>query len=151
MKNRNITKQKGFNLIEILIVLGIIAVGVAAVVAYQSRATTSSTANRFVSEISLIATQARVWKGAKTTYTGVSMTVLTAQELLEPTWATGTGVNPAGGNYTVAANATPTRLTVTATGMPTALCLNVENQIEASTYQGANASCSGGTLTAVFQ
>lgn len=148
LKNR---KNGGFTLVELLIVIGVIAVLAAAIFANQLRATNASTTNRFVNDINLIVTQARVWKGVKTSYTGISLTVLTSMDLLDNTWGSGTGVNPAGGNYTVAVGSPSTRLTLTATGMDQTMCLNVENQIEAGTVGGNSASCTSGTLTATYQ
>jgi len=144
--------QKGFSLVEIMAVLAIGAFIVVGALWTRTIAMDSLNSGQFTSDISTLSTQARAWRGIKPTYTGVSVSTLTGMSLLPSSWGAGSGINPAGGNYTLAANATDsTRVDLTATGMSQAFCLNVENQIEGTTDGGNRASCTSGTLTAVFR
>ena len=146
------TSQKGFSLIEIMAVLAIAAFLVLGVMWSKRIVDDSLNNNQFTSDIATLVTQARSWRGLDPTYTGISVTALTGMGLLPTSWGAGSGVNPAGGNYTLAANATnATRVDLTATGMSQEACLNVEKKIEGTTDGGNQASCSSGTLTAVFR
>ena len=146
------SKQKGFSMIELMVVLVIGAILISAIMQRTSRAETAQLKQRFVDDVALIASQAKGWKGTKSAYTGISMTTMTGMALLDTTWGAGTGVNPVGGNYTVTVNGTDSAaINVTATGMENSLCLQVENAIEPSTKGGNTAACAGGTLTATFK
>ncbi len=148
----SLQRQQGFSLIEMSVVILVIAGLIAGVLWASKGVSDSSKVNRFTTEISTIAIQTRTWRGIDPRYTGVNFTALTTMGLLQATWGAGTGVNPAGGNYTVAANATDsTRFDLVATGMDQSMCLLIEKQIEGATSGGNQASCSAGTLTAVFQ
>ena len=144
--------QKEFSLIEIMAVLAIAALLVIGVLWSKRVVDDSLNSNQFTADIATLTTQARAWRGLDPTYTGISVTALTAMGLLPSSWGAGAGVNPAGGNYTLAVNSTDaTRVDLTATGMSTEGCLNVEKKIEGTTDGGNQASCSSGTLTAVFR
>jgi prepilin-type N-terminal cleavage/methylation domain-containing protein len=144
--------QKGFSLIEIMAVLAIAALLVIGVLWSKRIVDDSLNSNQFTADIATLTTQARAWRGLDPTYTGISVTALTGMGLLPSSWGAGAGVNPAGGNYTLAVNSTDaTRVNLIATGMSTEGCLNVEKKIEGTTDGGNQASCSSGTLTAVFR
>ena len=143
--------SRGFTLIEILVVLAIIAIIAAVAVRKATRAETATSSQRLTDEISMIATQARVWKGTRTAYTGISVTSLTAMDYLDSEWGDGTGAHPSGGNYSLAASGGGTQFTVTATSLTTQLCGAAEHQLEPATVNGNTASCAGGTLSATFR
>jgi prepilin-type N-terminal cleavage/methylation domain-containing protein len=144
--------QKGFSLIEIMAVLAIAALLVIGVLWSKQIVDDSLNSNQFTADIATLATQARAYRGLAPTYTGISVTALTGMGLLPTSWGAGSGVNPAGGDYTLAVNTSDsTRVDLTATGMSQVACLNVEKKIEGSTDGGSSATCSSGTLTAVFR
>jgi hypothetical protein len=66
----------------------------------------SLNSNQFTADIATLTTQASAYRALDPTYTGISITALTSMGLLPKSWGAGSGANPAGGNYTLAANAT---------------------------------------------
>ncbi len=150
--NFAIKKSKGIALLDVLVGIGILAVLTAVVLSRGERADGAQVNQRLVDEVSMIVTQARVWKGARTNYANLDLEELTDSELLDAQWGDGTGANPAGGDYTIAPNAVSnTRMDVTATDLTQPTCLAVANQLNPSTFDNASATCAAGVLTAVFR
>ena len=149
---KKLRNQRGITMTEVLLGLTLVAIIIAILVDQYNNANESTVAQQFSSEITTMTAQSRIWKGTAPNYTGISVTALTSIGRLDNNWGAGTGVNPAGGNYTLAANATDaTILDVTATGMTAAMCGNVARMIQSRTVNGSSASCTGGTLTGQFR
>jgi len=148
----NRQKGKGFTLIEVLVVIAIIGALAAVIGEKVSNAETTKLSNIVIGDVMAIATGARSWRGSAYKYTGLSLSTLSTAEIVSSTWGTGVGVNPLGGNYTVAVNGTNANYQdVKATGLGPAVCSLVERHVEVATVGGNQASCSAGTLTAVFK
>jgi hypothetical protein len=81
-------------------------------------------ANRYVNEISTIATQTRAWKGVKTDYTGITITALTDMGRLP------NATNTEGGTYAVAVGVPSSTFIITSNGMTEEICLDVKEQIK---------------------
>jgi len=144
--------MKTLSLIEVMAVLAIVIFLVLGIIKVKSYVDDVLNSHTFTKDIGIITTQARSWRGLNPTYTGISVADLTEMGLLPKTWGAGSGVNPTGGNYILAANATDaTRADLTVIGMSQEACLSIEIKIEVITDGGNRASCSGGTLTAVFR
>ena len=151
-KTRLLSNQHGYTMVEVILGVALVAIVLALIFDQFNNAKDSTTAQRFSTEISTMTAQSRIWKGSSPHYTGISVTALTNLAMLDSNWGAGTGVNPAGGNYSLAVDASDkTILKVTATGMTNPMCLNVARIIQSRTVNGSGASCSGGTLTAKFR
>lgn len=142
-------KQKGFTLVELIVVLVIGAVVIMFATQQINRARSSSAETQLINEVSVLRVGANNWKGTRPNYSGVACDDLVTDEYVEVPWTNCTGVNPQGGNYTVAANSSNSSdLTITATGLGETFCNRVARSLEPNTI---SASCSGGTLTASFR
>lgn len=139
MKN---SKSSGFTLIEIMVVIVILGVLAAVLWPKLSRGDDAKNAKIIVDDIAEINAAAKSWKGASNNYAGISITVLTAAEVLEPAWGNGAGANPVGGNYTAAPSGN--NLIVTATGLTTGMCETARRRLVGSAVAVA---CAGGTLS----
>ena len=77
-------------------------------------------------------------------YTGITVKALSDDQYIKAELGDGTGQNPWGGNYTVAAGTNPYDLVVTVTSVPDEAC----NRLAAKSPQAA---CSSGTVTYTIQ
>lgn len=149
-KLQNMKKQKGFTLIELMIVL-IIIVGLTITLWPQiEQGMGIGDAAKARAQISEIQNGAGLFKQRNNVFTGVSMTVLDSQGYVSDRMADGTARNPWGGNYSIAADATDaTRYTVTVTGIQNP---DIGAQLAADYATSAvSAAFSGTTLTLSFQ
>lgn len=143
--------EKGFTIVEFMIVIAAIGVLSAIVLGAMGRSNNASVAKRVVDEVSLIAAQASAYRGADTNYDGVSINELVNQGLVA------SATNPYGGNYTVAKNGDdPAFVDITSAGLTQEVCLNVAHKLKSIAADveddgAADVSCSDGTLTATFE
>jgi len=152
MKTTPSTRQKGFALLEVLVAVGVIGLLALGVYKLANRTDSAQLTQRTVAEVGTIAAQSRAWKGINPNYVGVSIQALTDMGLLDTNWGGGTGINPFGGDYLVVANtANSSRIDISVSGMETEECLRLQNKLQATTLNGTNATCSAGTLTAIYR
>lgn len=137
-------KLKGFTIVELMVVVAIIGALVAVIGAGLLRANKASVSKRITDDVILYAAQASNYRGAQTSYAGVSVTNLITQGLL----STGAETNPAGGAYTIAANTNNTLVDIGAEDIGEDICAAVAHKL--STSGGITATCATGTLTATF-
>jgi prepilin-type N-terminal cleavage/methylation domain-containing protein len=64
-------RQQGFSVIELMIVLAVAGMLIVGALVAGTTVMNGVKANRYVNEISTIATQTRAWKGVKTDYSGL--------------------------------------------------------------------------------
>ena len=152
MKTTPSTRQKGFALLEVLVAVGVIGLLALGVYQLANRTDSAQLTQRTVADVGTIAAQSRAWKGINPDYAGVSIQVLTGMGLLDTNWGDGVGINPFGGDYLVVANATNTsRIDISVTGMEDDECLRLQRKLLATTLNGTNATCTGGTLAAIYR
>ena len=114
---KRLMNRKAFTLIELAIVMVIIGVLVAVLIptfGMRDKANIS----RAKGDIQGLHTAALGYVSAgRTTFTGISIATMVAEGHL-PANFSGAGSNPWGGDYTVAANATTTKVDIAATSVP---------------------------------
>ena len=143
--------EKGFTIVEFMIVIAAIGVLSAIVLGAMGRSNNASVAKRVVDEVSLIAAQASAYRGADTAYTGISVTELVNQGLIA------SATNPYGGAYTVAANSTDAAFVdITSADLTQEVCLNVAHKLKSIAADvGADGTsdvtCTDGDLSATFE
>ena len=139
-------KQGGFGMIDLgFWVSGFMGISIyfSAMVADEQQ---NILAQRTVADMSLIVKASRDYKADQSDgYTTVSVANLTDITVgyLADRFKSGTGINEWGGNYTVAAGATASDLTVTGTGLPTQVCNKIANALK----QDFDAACATNTIT----
>lgn len=134
--------QKGFTLIEVVIAIVVIGILASFVVPRIDRLMDGKDVKVITDHILDFSAAAKSWKATSPNYTGVSMTVLTGAELVDPTLTDGVGKNPVGGNYTVAASGN--NMVVTATGLTDGMCESVRKKLVNAVV---SATCASGTVT----
>lgn len=140
--------EKGFTIVEFMIVIAAIGVLSAIVLGAMGRSNNASVAKRVVDEVSLIAAQASAYRGADTAYTGISITELVDQGLVA------SASNPYGGAYTVAANSSDAaQVDITSAGLTEEVCNNVAHKLKSATTSAPSCADDGGsfTLSATFE
>lgn len=151
MKNLNIktgSKQKGFTVIEIVAVLAVAIIILGLVVPKLMSGNNALAEQTINDHVISLANGAKKWRGIRPNYTGVTCAALINDDYVDQPWANCNGVNPEGGNYTVAPNGgNPNDLTITATGLTAEVCNRVERNLETSVLASG---CAGGTLTVTF-
>lgn len=143
LSSRNkMKKSKGFTIIELLIVVGIVGIFAGLVYLRSTNAGDAARAQQIQDDINQIMGAAKNWKGIRVNYAGITFAQLTGQTFLRADWGNGVGVNPEGGNYTVAAAGQT--LVVTATGLQAEVCGAVASKMTGSVQ---NVACAGTTVT----
>jgi len=106
--------KKGFTLVELMAVIGVIGVLMAAVLVGASSAKNTARISSTAQQIQLIYSACQSWLGnGRTNYTGISITALQNAGYLNPI------TNPYGGTYTVSQNASDSsRVDISTTGIP---------------------------------
>lgn len=137
------SSQSGIALIDVIVALVIVAIATAFVMSRSERGDNAKLTKVISDDIADIHNAAISFKGTKPNYVGITMTQLTSQELLNTTWGDGTGINPMGGNYTVAATGSSS-VNIVATGLSTGLCNGLQSKLSNSFPAVA---CAGTTLT----
>jgi len=136
-------KNSGLALLEVVLAIVILAILASLILPRIVRLTDNKNSKVMIDNIADIGAAAASWKGANTSYTGISMTELTTTtNLLDASWGTGSGVNPVGGNYTAAASGN--NLVITSTGLSTGLCEVTKKKLSGNVI---SAACATGTLT----
>ena len=120
-------RQQGFSIIELMIVLAVAGMLIVGALVAGTTVMNGVKANRYVNEISTIATQTRAWKGVKTDYTGITIKALTDMGRLP------NAINTEGGAYTVLPSDPPKTFIITSNGMTLKICLDVAEQIKGQT------------------
>tara|TARA_Y100001972_G_scaffold125715_1_gene177555 strand:- start:18353 stop:18802 length:450 start_codon:yes stop_codon:yes gene_type:complete len=142
--------EKGFTIVEFMIVIAAIGVLSAIVLGAMGRSNNASVAKRVVDEVSLIAAQASAYRGADTSYSGISITELVNQGLVK------SATNPYGGAYTVAANTDAAYVDITSADLSQEVCLNVAHKLKSiaadvASDGNADVSCTDGDLSVTFE
>lgn len=91
----------GFTFIEVLAVLGIIALATVGVLALRDWATSNSRIAEAKAQIATIQSGVQQWRPSNGVYTGISVANLTAVASLPIAWSDGNGINPWGGDIEV--------------------------------------------------
>jgi hypothetical protein len=139
-------KQGGFALIDLAFWVGgflASSVYISGLVAGEQE---NLLAQRTVTDMALVVNASRSYKSHQTDgYASVSVSNLTDASVayLANRFKTGVGINEWGGNYTTAAGATASDLTVTSTGLPIAVCNKIANALS----KDFDATCATGTVT----
>jgi len=151
-KNLGKATQQGFGIVEILLVLAIIGVGLAAVFGNYSKGTEKQANKVLIDQIFLIRGAATSWRGVLPEYTGISITALTDVDLLDSAWGAGSAVNAVGGDYAIAVDTdNAAAYVITATGLSVPQCALIARGLANNTAAGTVPACSSGTLTATFR
>ena len=122
------THQQGFSIIELTVVLAVAGMLIVGALVAANTVMSSMKANRYVSDIALIVTAARAWKGISSSYEGLTIVKLVGMGRLPADAAT----NPDGGNYVLTPGTEPEvgQFEITTTLTSTATCNNVNKQLE---------------------
>jgi prepilin-type N-terminal cleavage/methylation domain-containing protein len=149
------TRQQGFSIIELTVVLAVAGMLIVGALVAANTVMSSMKANRYVSDIALIVTAARAWKGIGSSYEGLKTEDKETTEGIGAIGALigmgrlpeGAAKNPDGGDYVL----TPEigQIIITTTEADSKTCLNVLAQIQ--TQSEGTATCTGGNLSAVFK
>ena len=117
-------RQQGFSVIELMIVLAVAGMLIVGALVAGTTVMSGVKSNRYVTKIVAIATQARGWKGIKTTYEGLSLTDLVNMGRVPD-------VNtPDGGEFSAAEDDDDnSQFNIAATYMPEAICLDAAAQL----------------------
>ena len=114
-------KQRGASTLDVMIAAGFVIGAIVLTVLIYPRIVASKNISAFQVDAATISSAAERWKKARSNYTGVSVPVLCAQNILPKDGTicgsgnNGTNTNPFGGNWTLAAAANPGLYTVTGT------------------------------------
>jgi prepilin-type N-terminal cleavage/methylation domain-containing protein len=147
-------RQQGFSIIELMIVLAVAGMLIVGALVAGTTVMNGVKANRYVNEISTIATQTRAWKGVKTDYSGLGNGTSTDCDsdtdtdtvegicMLVAMGRLPNATNSEGGIYSVAAGVPPKTFIITSNGMTKEICLDVAEQIQGQTL-GTPASGTG--------
>ena len=142
--------HRGFTFIEVLAVLGIIALATVGVLALRDWATSNSRIAEAKAQIATIQSGVQQWRPSNGVYTGVSVVNLTAVASLPIAWNDGSGINPWGGDIEVSVDsADATRYVIRFTNIRVAE-EGARLQRDFSTIS-QSASFSSGTFVATFQ
>ena len=143
------TRQQGFSIIELTVVLAVAGMLIVGALVAANTVMSSMKANRYVSDIALMVTAARAWKGISSSYAGLTgVGTLVDMGRLPADAAT----NPDGGTYTLVggtADGETGQFTITTSEADSKTCENVLAQIQ--TQSEGTATCTDSNLSAVFK
>jgi prepilin-type N-terminal cleavage/methylation domain-containing protein len=142
------TRQQGFSIIELTVVLAVAGMLIVGALVAANTVMSSMKANRYVSDIALMVTAARAWKGIGSSYKDLTVGDLVAMGRLPTDAAT----NPDGGTYTLVGGTAvgeTGQFTITTSEADSKTCENVLAQIQ--TQSEGTATCTDGNLSAVFK
>ena len=148
--------QQGFSVIELMVVLAVAGMLIVGALMAGTTVMNGVKANRYVNEISTIATQSRAWKGVKTDYSGLGDGTTSTTEGIGMLVAMGrlpNATNGEGGEYLVKVGDPTSTFVITSDGMTNKICKDVAEQIKGQTV-GTGATCDANdpaTLTAIFK
>ncbi|RUO21141.1 prepilin-type cleavage/methylation domain-containing protein [Aliidiomarina iranensis] len=94
-------RNAGFTFIEVLAVLGIIALATVGVLSLRDWATSNARIAEVKSQVATIQSGVQQWRPRNGVYTGISVSSLSSVASLPIDWADGTGINPWGGDIEV--------------------------------------------------
>lgn len=146
--NRNVKplgrKQKGLTIIELSLGLAVVLVlALLALRGWNSMQLTKDV-SAGVNTINQVYASAQNWRSSRTSFTGVSMTVLDNLSLTPDAISDGTGTNPWGGDITISAAAgNPSQVTITMDNVPTEAGDNLVDKLQ----NEGTASFSSGTFS----
>ena len=152
------TRQQGFSIIELTVVLAVAGMLIVGALVAANTVMSSMKANRYVSDIALMVTAARAWKGIGSSYAGLTKnpageTTVAIDVLIKmgrlPTDA---ATNPDGGTYTLVGGTAvgeTGQFTITTSEADSKTCENVLAQIQ--TQSEGTATCTDSNLSAVFK
>ena len=148
MKN---SKQKGFTLIEIMVVAAIIGIAAIVMAKQVMSGLDDSKPDEMVQDVSYIAGQmAKCGRLKRGVFTACDFDELVRLGLLKTVeWGDGTGQTPYGGDYDAGpVTGNPNQMFVSGTGVSSdEHCLRL---VEVYTQEGQTATCSAGTLTVTY-
>lgn len=137
-------KQKGLTIIELSLGLAVVLVlALLALRGWNSMQLTKDV-SAGVNTINQVYASAQNWRSSRTSFTGVSMTVLDNLSLTPDAIGDGTGANPWGGDITISAAAgNPSQVTITMDNVPTEAGDNLVDKLQSE----GTASFSSGTFS----
>lgn len=140
---QKLSRQSGFTLIELFVVLAVIFVGVTIVVGNTKPAQADSKEQQYISGFTSIISKARSKaKGMPDGYASITIEDLVDEEYLPQSFGDGSGTNPDGGDWDLSSS-TVNQLIVRATGSQSAIC----ERVAALYAQETTASCSSDTIS----
>ena len=126
MKFLRTRKQRGFTLIEMVVVLALIAAGIGFIISRAATANQTSKVQAEVSNLQTITTKVKSTFAARPNYSGATTAFLLAQGAFPTSMINGgTVTNGWGGTVTVAAGAGNTSVDITSGAVPTASCIEL--------------------------
>ena len=146
------TRQQGFSIIELTVVLAVAGMLIVGALVAANTVMSSMKANRYVSDIALMVTAARAWKGIGSSYAGLikkgTETAVAIDALIGMgRLPEGAAKNPDGGDYVLTPGTG--QFTITTSEADSKTCENVLAQIQ--TQSEGTATCTDGNLSAVFK
>jgi type II secretory pathway pseudopilin PulG len=145
--------ERGFTLVEFLVVLGLIFVLVAVLAMAAYKSTQRTRVSRAKSEVMTVVAAAEDWGGNKAKkFSGISMKQLADSGLLSSDLANTKYLNPWGGKYSIKASGTGnTTFTITVDGVPTQQALDLADNLRPVSLDQAHSDAQGGTVNTEFR
>ena len=145
--------EKGFTLVEFLVVLGLIFVLVAVIAMAAYKSTQRTRVSRAKSEVMTIVAAAEDWGGNKAKkFNGITMKKLADSGLLSSDLAKTKYLNPWGGKYDInPSGASDTTFTITINGMPTQQAVDLADNLRPISLDQGNSVPQGDTVTTEFR
>lgn len=144
LSNKRLT-QKGFSLVELVIVIALMGLLMLAVINFGSTTIDGGKVGKALDQVRQIAAAAISWQSGRFNYNGITLNALETERYLPAGF--GALGNPFGGAYTV--TGAGNRFTITVSNFPdNGLCLQALNKIRNDTIVAP--TCAGTTLSATF-